>query len=50
LRFWLWQLFLGLTVLLALQRTYLNPLDFEAGGLKIKAEGWPGCLGFIEIL
>jgi len=34
--------FLGLTVLLVLQRIYLNPRDFEAGALKIKGEALPG--------
>jgi hypothetical protein len=30
--------FLGLTVLLLIQRIYLNPRDFEAGALEIKGE------------
>jgi hypothetical protein len=34
--------FLGLTVLLVLQRIYLNPRDFEAGALEIKGEALPG--------
>ena len=34
--------FLGLTVLLLIQRIYLNPRDFEAGSLEIKGEGRPG--------
>jgi hypothetical protein len=50
LRFWLWQLFLGLTVLLVLQRIYLNPRDFEAGALEIKGKGGRGCFGFLEMI
>ena len=34
--------FLGLTVLLLIQRIYLNPRDFKAGSLEIKGEGRSG--------
>jgi len=39
--------FFGLTVLLVLQRIYLNPRDFEAGALEIKGKGGRGCFGFL---
>jgi hypothetical protein len=39
--------FLGLTVLLVLQRIYLNPRDFEAGALGNQRGRCRGCFGFI---